>query len=79
MIEKNREVLDIGGETSANFTEFPKYKPNPNTYGEPNTYGAEKCSIDFIYLYLTKRKQKTKIEPSFSTLEALLSVLSQWF
>ena len=54
MIEKNREVLDIGGETSANFTEFPKYKPNPNTYGEPNTYGAEKCSIDFIYLYLTK-------------------------
>lgn len=25
MIEKNREVLDIGGETSANLIEFPKY------------------------------------------------------
>ena len=36
-----------------------------------NAYGFEKQSINFIYFYLTKRKQKTKIDPAVSLWEML--------
>ena len=42
-----------------------------------NAYGFEKRSLEFIQSYLTKRKQKTKVDSAFSSWEMLLSGVPQ--
>ena len=38
-----------------------------------NAYGFDKQSINFIYSYLTKRKQRTKVDSAVSSWEMLFS------
>ena len=42
-----------------------------------DAYGFEKQSIDFLHWYLTKRKQRTKVDSAYSSWEMLLSVVLQ--
>ena len=42
-----------------------------------HNYGFEKQSINFIYSYLTKRKQKTKVDSAVSSWEMLFSGVPQ--
>ena len=42
-----------------------------------DAYGFEKQSIDFFHSYLTKRKQKTKVNSAYSSWEMLLSDVPQ--
>ena len=42
-----------------------------------NAYGFEKQSINFIYSYLTKRKQRTKVDSAVSSWEMLFSGVPQ--
>ena len=37
-----------------------------------NAYGFEKRSLEFIHFYLTKRKQRIKVDSAFSSREMLL-------
>ena len=38
-----------------------------------NPYGFEKRSLEFVHSYLTKRKQRIKVDSAFSSSEMLLS------
>ena len=70
----------ITGETSAFLTDFSKAFDCINNnllIAKLNAYVVEKSLLDFIHSYLTKRKQKTKIEVLFSPWEMLLSGLPQ--
>ena len=63
MVEKWRQTLDGGGETGAVLADLSKPFDCINhnlLIAELNVYGFEKQSINFIYSYLTKRKQRTK-------------------
>ena len=42
-----------------------------------DAYGFEKQSIDFLHSYLTKRKQRTKVDSAYSSWEMLLSGVPQ--
>ena len=42
-----------------------------------NAYGFKKRSLEFIHSYLTKRKQRTKVDSAFSSWEMLLSGVPQ--
>ena len=42
-----------------------------------NAYGFEKRSLEFIHSYLTKRKQRTKVDSAFSSWEMILSGVPQ--
>ena len=42
-----------------------------------NAYGFEKQSMKFIYSYLTKHKQRTKVDSAVSSWEMLISGVSQ--
>ena len=69
MIEKWREVLRNGRETDEVLTDLSHdfYSINHNLLiAKFNAYGVEENSLDFIHSYLTKRKQRTKIESSTS-------------
>ena len=65
MIEKWRETLDGGGEKGAVLTDFSK----AFDCIDHNFLIAkfEKQSINFIYYYLTKRKQRMKVDSAVSS------------
>ena len=44
-----------------------------------NAYGFEKQSINFIYSYLTKRKQRTKVDSAVSSFASRLVLGPLWF
>ena len=44
-----------------------------------NAYGFEKQSINFIYSYLTKRKQRTKVDSAVSSFTSRLVLGPLWF
>ena len=80
MIEKWRKTLDKGGETGAVLTDFSKAFEcidHNLLIAKLNAYGFEKQSIDFLHLYLTKRKQRTKLDSAYSSWELLLSGVPQ--
>ena len=59
MIEKWRNTLDKGGETEAVLTDLSKAFDcidHNLLIAKLDAYGLEKQSIDFLHLYLTKRK-----------------------
>ena len=69
IIEKWQEVLDNDGETSTVLTNLSKgfdFINHNIQKAKLNAYGVEKRSLDFTHVYLTKLKQRTKIESSFS-------------
>ena len=80
MVKKWRKTLDRGGETRAVLTDLSKAFDcidHNLLIAKLNAYGFEKQSINFSYSYLTKRKQTTKVDSAFSSLEMLFSGVPQ--
>ena len=80
MVEKWRKTLDEGGETGAVLTDLSKAFDcidHNLLIAKLNAYGFEKRSLEFIHSYLTKRKQRTKVDSAFSSWEMLISVVPQ--
>ena len=76
MVEKLSETLDEGGKTGAFLTDLSKAFDcidHNLLITKFNAYGFEKKSLEFIYSYLTKRKQRTNVD----SWEMLLSGVSQ--
>ena len=74
MVEKCCKTLDEVGETVAVLTDLSKAFDcidHNLLMAELNAYGFEKQSIIFIYSYLTKRKQRTKVDSAVSSWEML--------
>ena len=70
MIEKWRKTLDKGGETGAVLTDLSKAFDcidHNLLIAKLDAYGFEKQSIDFLRLYPTKRKQRTKVDSAYSS------------
>ena len=80
MVEKWRKTLDEGGETGAVLTDLSKAFDcidHNLLIAKLNAYGFEKRSLQFIHSYLTKRKQRTKVDSAFSSWEMILSGVPQ--
>ena len=76
MVEKLSKTLDEGGKTGAFLTDLSKAFDcidHNLLITKLNAYGFEKKSLEFIYSYLTKRKQRTNVD----SWEMLLSGVSQ--
>ena len=80
MIEKWRKTLDKGGEKGTVLTDLSKAFDcidHNLLIAKLDAYGFEKQSIDFLHSYLTKRKQRTKVDSAYSSWEMLLSGVPQ--
>ena len=69
MVEKWCKTLDRGGEMGAALADLSKaFGCNGHNLliAKLNAYRFEKQSINFIYSYLTKPKQRTKIDSAVS-------------
>ena len=80
MAEKWRKTLDGAGETGAVLTDLSKafYCIDHNLLiAKPNAYGFEKQSTNFIYSYLNKHKQRTKVHSAVSSWKMLFSGVPQ--
>ena len=80
MVQKWRKTLDEGGETRAVLTDLSKvfeYIDHKLLIAKLNAYGFEKQLINLIYSFLTKRKQRTKVDSSIGSWEVLFSGVSQ--
>ena len=65
MIENWRKTLDKGGETGTVLTDLSKAFDcidHNVLIAKLDAYGSEKQSIAFLHSYLTKRKQRTKVD-----------------
>ena len=79
-VEKWRKTLDAGGETGALFTDLSKAFDcidHNLLVAKLNAYGFDKQSMNFIYSYFTKRKQRTKVDSAVSSRELLFSGVPQ--
>ena len=80
MIEKWRKTLDGGGETVAALTDLSKAfdcTDHNLLIAKLNAYGFDKQLINFIYSYLTKPKQRTKVDSAVNSWEMLFSGVPQ--
>ena len=80
MVQKWHKTLDGGGETGAVLTDLSKAFDcidHNLLIAKLNAYGFEKQSINFIYSYLTKRKQRMKVDSAVSLWEMLFSGVPQ--
>ena len=80
MVEKLGKTLDEGGETGAVLTDLSKAFDcidHDLLIAELNAYGLEKRVLEFIHSYLTKRKQRTKVDSAFISWEILFSGVPQ--
>ena len=80
MVEKWRKTLDEGGETGAALTDLSKVFDcidHNLLIAKLSAYGFEKQSINFIYSYLAKRKQRTKVDSAVSSWKILFSGVHQ--
>ena len=69
MIEKWRKTLGKDGETAAVLTDLCKAfdcTDHNLLIAKLDVYGFEKQSINFLHSYLTKRKQRTKVDSAYS-------------
>ena len=80
-VEKWHKTLDGGSETGAILTDLSKTFDcidHNLLIAKLSAYGFEKQSINFMYSYRTKHKQRTKVD-SLSSWEMLFSGLLQGF
>ena len=80
MVEKCCKTLDEGGETEAVLTDLSKAFDcidHNLLIAKINAYGFEKRSLEFTHSYLTKRKQRTKVDSAFRSWEMLFSGVPQ--
>ena len=76
MVEKWRKILDGGGQTGVVLTNLSKAFDcidHSLLITKLNAYGFEKQSINFVYSYLAKRKQRTKVDSAVSSWEMFFS------
>ena len=83
MIEKWRKFLDIGGHAGALLTDLSKAVDcidHEILIAKLHAYGFDNEALKFIYSYLKGRKQRTKINSSYSSFaEILFGVLKDHF
>ena len=75
MIEKWRKFLDIGGHAAALLTDLSKAFDcidHELLIAKLHAYGFDNDALKFIYSYLKGRKQRTKINSSYSSLAEIL-------
>ena len=80
MVGKWHKTLDKGDETRTVLTNLSKAfdcVDHNLIIAKLNPYGFEKQSINFIYSYLIKRKQKTKVDSVVSSWKMLFSGVPQ--
>ena len=80
MVEKWCKSLDESGKTEAVLTDlFKAFNCIDRNLliAKVNAYGFEKRSLEFIHSYLTKCKQRTKVDSAFNSGEMLLSGVPQ--
>ena len=76
MLEKWRKTLDESGKTGAvlaDLSEAFDCTDHNLLIAKLNACWFEKRSLEFIHSYLTKCKQRTKVDSAFSSWEMLLS------
>ena len=80
MVEKWHKTLDQTGKTGAVLTDLSKAF-DCNDHNLPiaklSEYRFEKRSLEFIHSYLTRCKQRTKVDSAFSSWEILMSGVPQ--
>ena len=72
MIKKWPKTLDKGGETGPVLTDLPKAFDcidHNLLIAKLDAYGFDRQSIDFVHSYITKRKQRTKVDSAYSSWE----------
>ena len=70
MLEKWRKALDERDAAGALLTDLSKVFDCLNhklLIGKLEAYGFDRSSLDYIYSYLSNRKQRTKVNHSFSS------------
>ena len=75
MTEKRRKFLDIGGHAGAPLTDLSKAFDCINhelLIAKLHAYGFDNDALKFIYSYLKGRKQRTKINSSYSFFAEIL-------
>ena len=80
MIEKWRQSLDSGGQAAAVLTDLLKAFnciDHELLISKLNDYGFDNLNFTFIFSYLSERKQRTKINSSFSSWTKILFGLPQ--
>ena len=80
MVEKWHKTLDEGGETGAVLTDLSEAFDcidHSLLIAKLNVYGFEKRLLEFIHSYLTKCKQRTKVDSNFSSWEMSFSGVPQ--
>jgi len=80
MVEKWRKHLDTGGHGVALLTDLSKAFDcidHQLLIAKLNAYGVDKKSLNFLTSYLNKRKQRTKINGSYSSYHEILSGVPQ--
>ena len=80
MIEKWRTYHDAGGHGSALFTDLFKVCDcidHQLLIAKLNAYGVDMNSLYFLASYLEKRKQKTKVNGSYSNFDDILGGVPQ--
>ena len=80
MIEKRRTYLDTGGHGSALLTDLSKAFDCINhqlLIAKLNAYGVDTNSLYFLASYLEKRKQRTKLNGSYSNFDDIFSGVPQ--
>ena len=83
VIEKWRKFYDIGGHAGALLTDLSKAFDcidHELLIAKLHAYGFDNDALKFIYSYLKGRKQRTKINSSYSSIaEILFGVLKDQF
>ena len=72
MIEKWRKFLDTGGHAGALLTHLSKALDHELLIAKLHAYGFDNDALKFIYSYLKGRKQRTKINSSYSSFAEIL-------
>ena len=75
MIEKWKKAVDNGNVFGALLTDLSKAfdcLPHDLIIAKLNSYGFNLTALNLIHNYLTKRKQRTKINQSYSSWEDIL-------
>ena len=81
MIDKWREAVDSGGNFGALLTDLSKAFnsfPHDLLIAKLHAYGLEMPSLKLLHSYLTKRRQRVKINNPYNSWSKILFGVPQW-